>query len=52
MSDSTGHDYRFKHNLPSVIKQRRDAELASKMGASPYRKIDDISSGKHFGDVK
>lgn len=35
-SESTGHDYRFKTNLPKVIEQRKQAELASHMGANPY----------------
>ena len=52
ISDSTGHDYRFKHNLPKVLEERKKAELASKSGANPYRKIDDISSGNNFGEVK
>lgn len=34
---STGHDYRFKTNLPKVIKQRKDAEVASHMGTDPYK---------------
>ncbi len=32
----TGHDYRFKHNLPKVLKQRKQAEMASHVGANPY----------------
>lgn len=51
-SDSNGHDYRFHHNLPKVIEQRRNAEEKSHMGAKPYRNIDDINSGKHFGEVR
>jgi putative FmdB family regulatory protein len=54
-SDSKGHDYRFKYNMDKpggTRDQRAAAERASKVGAEPYRKIDDISSGKHFGEVK
>ena len=54
-SESTGHDYRFKHNMDKpggTRHQRAAAARASKVGAEPYRRIDDISSGKHFGDVK
>ena len=51
-SDSTGHDYRFKHNLPKVMNERMNAELASRSGATPYNPIDDISHGDAFGDVK
>ena len=51
-SEPSGHDYRFKHNQPKVAKERANAEAASHMGSQPYRKIDDISSGKNFGEVK
>jgi hypothetical protein len=54
-SDSRGHDYRFKHNMDKPggpRDQRVAAARASKVGPDPYRKIDDISSGKHFGEVK
>jgi len=54
-SESTGHDYRFKHNMhkPGGTKEQRAAAArASKVGAEPYRRIDDISKGNHFGDVK
>jgi putative FmdB family regulatory protein len=54
-SESKGHDYRFKHNMDKpggTRDQRAAAAKASRVGAEPYRKIDDISSGKHFGDVK
>jgi putative FmdB family regulatory protein len=51
-SDSHGHDYRFKHNLPKVVAERAAAEMASHMGGSPYNEIDDITSGEHFGDIK
>lgn len=54
-SDSKGHDYRFKYNMDKpggTRDQRAAAARASKVGAEPYRRIDDISSGKHFGEVK
>ena len=34
-SDSGGHDYRFKHNLPNVQREREMAEQLSHMG-NPY----------------
>lgn len=40
-SQSTGHDYRFKHNIPKVKKEREMAEALSHMGSSPYKSIDD-----------
>lgn len=54
-SDSKGHDYRHKWNMDrpgGVIDQRKNAEKKSHMGKNPYKNIDDISSGKHFGEVK
>lgn len=54
-SDSKGHDYRHKWNMDrpgGVRDQRKNAEEKSHMGKTPYRNIDDISSGKHFGEVK
>ncbi|RTK93297.1 MAG: zinc ribbon domain-containing protein [Neisseriaceae bacterium] len=51
-SESQGHDYRFKHNLPKVIKERRDAEIASKMGKQPYKHIDDLNKDNSWGEVK
>lgn len=33
---STGHDYRFKHNIPKVQAERSRAEALSHMGANPY----------------
>jgi putative FmdB family regulatory protein len=35
-NETTGHDYRFKTNLPKVLKERKEAELASHMGSNPY----------------
>ena len=51
-SESYGHDYRFKHNIPKVQAERANAENKSHMGNAPYNSIDDISSGKNFGEVK
>lgn len=33
---STGHDYRFKHNIPKVQAERKRAETLSHMGHDPY----------------
>ena len=33
---STGHDYRFKHNIPKVKQEREVAEALSHMGSDPY----------------
>jgi putative FmdB family regulatory protein len=50
------HDYRFEHNKPKVRAERAAAAAykgtSGKANPTPYRKIDDISSGKHFGEVK
>ncbi len=46
------HDYRFYHNLPNAKAERAIAAKASKVGQNPYKKIDDVSGGKHFGKVK
>ncbi len=35
-SGATGHDYRFKHNIPKVKKERQIAEALSHMGSDPY----------------
>lgn len=54
-SESKGHDYRYKYNMDKpggTRDQRSRATAASRVGAEPYRKIDDIAGGKHFGDVK
>jgi putative FmdB family regulatory protein len=54
-SESKGHDYRYKYNMDKkggTRDQRKAAERASRVGSEPYRKIDDISGGKHFGEVK
>lgn len=40
-SEATGHDYRFKHNIPKVKKEREMAEALSHM-PNPYKEIDDL----------
>lgn len=40
-SADTGHDYRFKHNIPRVKKEREMAERLSHMGGNPYGNVDD-----------
>lgn len=55
MSDGTGHDYRHNWNMDrkgGVRDQRKYAEANSHVGPKPYNDIDDISSGKYFGEVK
>lgn len=49
---NNSHDYRFKHMQPKVRKEREEAMKQSHMGNNPYNEIDDVSSGKYFGDVK
>jgi hypothetical protein len=51
---NSSHDYRHNHNMDrkgGVRDQRKNAMEKSHVGPSPYRNIDDISSGKHFGPV-
>ncbi len=45
-------NYRAGYNLEQATDLRRKAEAASHMGTAPYNPIDDISSGKHFGEVQ
>jgi hypothetical protein len=45
-SENSGHDYRFKHNLPSVIEQRKKAEIASKSPNAPYNEINDLNKNE------
>lgn len=53
ISDSCGHDYRFKHKQPKVREERAMAQAMSKMGSNPYgNAIDDVSGGEYFGEVK
>jgi putative FmdB family regulatory protein len=52
---ANSHDYRFRHQMDKpggVRDQRKTAEKSSHVGPTPYREIDDISSGKNFGSVK
>jgi putative FmdB family regulatory protein len=35
-SDSTGHDYRYKHKVPQIKSEREHAEKHSHMGPKPY----------------
>ena len=48
------HDYRFEHNKPKVRAERAAAAAykgtSGKANPNPYRKIDDITSGKHVHD--
>lgn len=54
-SDAKGHDFRFKHNLPSVLNKRAQAEAASHMGGTSeiYGNNNDLnrSGPDPFGDV-
>jgi len=52
---NNSHDFRHNWNMDrpgGVRDQKKKAQDASHVGPEPYRKIDDISSGKHFGEVK
>lgn len=52
---NNSHTYRFQHaqdKKGGTRDQRKAAAAASKVGANPYPFIDDISSGKNFGEVK
>lgn len=51
-SESSGHDYRFHHNLPKVINERRQAEEKSHMGTDVYNPINDLNKDTAWGDVK
>lgn len=51
-SEAQGHDYRYRYKAPAVAKEREMAQKLSHVGPNPYREIDDISSGKYFGEVK
>ncbi len=44
------HDYKFGHKLEEAQATRRAAEKAQ--GDPGYNKIDDISGGNNFGEVK
>jgi putative FmdB family regulatory protein len=45
-------EYRAGWNLDKAKGERRVAEAKSHMGQTPYRTIDDVSSGKYEGEVK
>ena len=51
-SEDTGHDYRYNYSQKDAKQKRAAAAKKSHMGANPYNEIDDISSGKYFGEVK
>jgi len=51
-SENSGHDYRFKHKLPSVIEERKKAEIAAKSPDSPYNQINDLDKNDSWGTVK
>ncbi len=54
-SKMNSHEYAYNHALDKsggARDQRKMAEELSHMGKNPYPEIDDISSGKHFGEVK
>lgn len=49
----TGHDYRFKHNLPKVLAEREAAErkqLGIDGNPNPYGNIDDTPLGEGLHD--
>jgi putative FmdB family regulatory protein len=48
-SESTGHDYRFKHNIPNVQRERQLAEQFAK-GENPYRDLGDMDLGEGVHD--
>ena len=48
---NNSHDYRYNTVLPKKKKEREEAAKSSHVGANPYKKIDDISSGENFGPV-
>tara|TARA_Y100000034_G_scaffold40932_1_gene50379 strand:- start:1274 stop:1573 length:300 start_codon:yes stop_codon:yes gene_type:complete len=49
-ANKDSHGYKFGHKLEEAQSLRRRAKKAQ--GDSGYNKIDDISGGKHFGEVK
>lgn len=53
-SETSGHEYRFKHNLPSVLEQRKQAEIMSHMGADPYgsTEANDLNLGEGLHDAE
>lgn len=53
-SAKSGHDYRFKHNIPKVQQERQMAEALSHMGTDPYGGGDDIEmdTGVHDAETR
>lgn len=51
-SDSTGHDYRWKHKQKDVRAEREAAQQGSHMGDSPYSQINDLERNDVWGEVK
>ncbi len=49
-SESGGHDYRFKHNIPNVQRERQMAEMMANGDTAPYREIDDTKLGEGIHD--
>jgi len=54
-SESTGHDFRHKHNVdrPGGVRDiRKQAQEKSHMGAEPYNKMNDFNNDASWGEVK
>lgn len=51
-SDRSGHDYRFKYNVPKVKQERAMAEALSHMGTDPYGGGDDIEMDTGIHDAE
>lgn len=55
-SETSGHDYRFKHNIPNVQREREMAEAMSHMGSSPYGDTSDsdieMDTGIHDAEFR
>jgi rRNA maturation protein Nop10 len=52
---TNSHGYRHEWNMDrkgGIKAQRKNAEEKSHVGPTPYNPIDDVTSGKHFGEVK
>lgn len=50
MSEDKGHDYRFKYNIPNVVKEREMAQKMSHMGSDPYGSTNDLDLGEGIHD--
>lgn len=50
------HDYRFKHNIPKVQKEREMAQALSHMGANPYQDTSaediELDTGIHDAELR